>query len=164
MAMRRLGFVSNSSSSSFVCGVCGEIETGMDMSASEFDMTECVNGHCFHNDCANTKEPTFKQRVSELEAAIEKYKYFEPGEKEEALSNLKDIVDEEEEDMLDEMEKDFCDDGVSESKCPFCSFIAVTDEDTVAYLFKKLGYNKKQIAKELKEKFESYGEFLKYAK
>ena len=43
----RNGFVSNSSSSSFVCNVCGNVESGMDASASDLGMPECVNGHIF---------------------------------------------------------------------------------------------------------------------
>jgi len=43
----RQGFVSNSSSSSFVCDVCGASESGWDASLSDFDMYECENGHTF---------------------------------------------------------------------------------------------------------------------
>lgn len=47
----RMGFVSNSSSSSFVCGVCGETASGMDVCLSDFDMTSCERGHylCNHH-------------------------------------------------------------------------------------------------------------------
>ena len=41
----RTGFVSNSSSSSFVCEVCGRVESGWDGSPSDFDMIECENEH-----------------------------------------------------------------------------------------------------------------------
>ena len=43
----RLGFVSNSSSSSFVCDVYGDVQAGYDMSLSEAEMCECVKGHTF---------------------------------------------------------------------------------------------------------------------
>lgn len=45
----RNGFVSNSSSSSFVCEVCGTLESGWDAGPSDFDMIECNNRkyeHC----------------------------------------------------------------------------------------------------------------------
>ncbi len=45
----RKGFVSNSSSTSFVCDVCGESVGGYDMGLSEAEMSECVNGHTFCN-------------------------------------------------------------------------------------------------------------------
>ena len=43
----RTYFVTNSSSSSFVCEICGYSTGGWDMSLSEADMMECVNGHIF---------------------------------------------------------------------------------------------------------------------
>jgi len=46
----RQGFVSNSSSSSFVCDVCGRSESGWDASPYDFDMYECENGHIFCDD------------------------------------------------------------------------------------------------------------------
>ena len=41
----RTGFVSNSSTSSFVCDICGREETGMDLSLSDCDMYCCNFDH-----------------------------------------------------------------------------------------------------------------------
>ena len=43
----RKGFVSNSSSSSFVCDVCGNDYSGMDACLEDAMMYECSNGHTF---------------------------------------------------------------------------------------------------------------------
>ena len=43
----RKGFVSNSSSSSFTCNVCGDEYSGMDACLSDACMYKCVNGHTF---------------------------------------------------------------------------------------------------------------------
>ena len=43
----RKDFVTNSSSSSYVCEICGRTESGWDMGLSEAEMMECVNGHTF---------------------------------------------------------------------------------------------------------------------
>lgn len=43
----RKGFVSNSSSSSFMCDITGEINSERDASLSDFDMIECEHGHQF---------------------------------------------------------------------------------------------------------------------
>lgn len=43
----RKGFVSNSSSSSYICDVCGEDVSGMDIGLEEAEMYECVNQHTF---------------------------------------------------------------------------------------------------------------------
>ncbi len=43
----RHGFVSNSSSSSFVCDLSGEVFGGYDSSLSDFDLACCTKGHTF---------------------------------------------------------------------------------------------------------------------
>jgi len=47
----RNGFVSNSSSSSFVCDICCGAEGGWDLSLRDAGMVSCANGHYFHEDC-----------------------------------------------------------------------------------------------------------------
>ena len=48
----RNGFVSNSSSSSFVCNICGQNYEGWDASPRdpEFECSECENGHVMCNE------------------------------------------------------------------------------------------------------------------
>lgn len=48
----RLGFVANSSSSSFVCDVCGNTETGYSCGPSDFEMSYCENEHLMCNEHA----------------------------------------------------------------------------------------------------------------
>lgn len=43
----RMGFVSNSSSSSFTCDVCGHSESGWDYGLEDVGMCRCVNDHTF---------------------------------------------------------------------------------------------------------------------
>lgn len=44
----RNGFVSNSSSSSFICNVCGEVESGYDETLQDLGMQMCEHEHYFH--------------------------------------------------------------------------------------------------------------------
>jgi len=46
----RKGFVSNSSSSSFVCDLTGNVEGGMDLCLTDIDMCSCEDGHEFMYD------------------------------------------------------------------------------------------------------------------
>lgn len=46
----RKDFVTNSSSSSYICEICGADAHGMDLSIRDAEMCECVNGHIFCND------------------------------------------------------------------------------------------------------------------
>jgi len=48
----RLGFVSNSSSSSFICNVCGEEYSEYEGCLEDAEMFECVNEHTICNDHA----------------------------------------------------------------------------------------------------------------
>lgn len=75
----RTGFVPNSSSSSFVCEVCGRAESGMDASAQDFDMVNCENGHTFCTDEAIEDIP-FGEKASEVEDADE-IDYYNAPEK-----------------------------------------------------------------------------------
>lgn len=43
----RKGFVSNSSSSSFVCDLTGVVSSGYDSCVNDFEMVMCKNGHTF---------------------------------------------------------------------------------------------------------------------
>lgn len=43
----RNGFVSNSSSSSFICQICNATETGFDADYHDFGFIRCENGHMF---------------------------------------------------------------------------------------------------------------------
>lgn len=51
----RKSFVTNSSSSSYICEYCGKEASGWDMSLSEAEMIECVNGHTVCEDCIDSK-------------------------------------------------------------------------------------------------------------
>lgn len=61
---RRSGWVSNSSSSSFICDVCGDVEAGYDASASDFDMTNFECGHtvCDGHFSIDVNKLTFDQK------------------------------------------------------------------------------------------------------
>jgi ribosome-binding protein aMBF1 (putative translation factor) len=46
----RTSFVTNSSSSSFICEICGQDASGYDMSLEDAQMCMCLNGHTFCTD------------------------------------------------------------------------------------------------------------------
>lgn len=56
---RRLGFVSNSSTSSFICGICDEVEAGRDLELESVEMFQCVNEHALHEECASKAGTVF---------------------------------------------------------------------------------------------------------
>jgi hypothetical protein len=60
----RNGFVSNSSSSSFVCCISGEVESGYDLGIRDAGYYECKNGHVF---CESFVLPAKDQEEDEEE-------------------------------------------------------------------------------------------------
>jgi hypothetical protein len=68
----RKGFVTNSSSSSYTCDVCGVTQSGWDIGMSEADMVECANGHIFCRDhIIKYKQKEEKVDIEEDEEEIE---------------------------------------------------------------------------------------------
>ena len=74
----RNGFVSNSSSSSFICNICGGLEGGYECSLSDVEMEECEHGHTFHLEHADKnffEDATKEERYESL-----KKRYIEDNE------------------------------------------------------------------------------------
>jgi len=125
----RQGFVSNSSSSSFVCLVSGEVEGGYDMSLSEAGMCECVNGHVF----------------------CEQYRLVKPP----VVQGL-DIEDHDEDDELYDEDPNY---EVPANQCPICTLNKITDTDLLVYAIKKNNWDRKQIEANLRADFINYQAF-----
>lgn len=132
----RLGFVSNSSSSSFICDITGVVESGMDMSFEDAGMVECVNGHCFGEDFL----------LGTLEDIEEQYK------KDNDLGEDDDCYDSE------------IRSTVPEKFCPICQLQKMTKDDMVKYLLKKCHAIEQDIINEVAQDFKSYKELKEYLK
>lgn len=103
---KRNGFVSNSSTSSFICEVCGHTETGYDCGVEEAGMCMCVNEHTF---CLDEKvKPPKTVQTDMFDASRER----------------------------DEDEDDGSAYEVPESVCPICSFTVFSASDLAALLLK----------------------------
>lgn len=155
----RNGFVSNSSSSSFVCNICGAIESGYDASIKDFDMEMCENGHEFHIGCMGDT-PDFNEADTKTRYEYLKHLKEESAKKwrknghedyakveEEYVEQLsEDFANLDEDDFIDKYDDDISDIvseyGVPEEFCPVCRKIkqCESDPDWQKYL-------------ELKEKF-----------
>jgi hypothetical protein len=151
----RNGFVSNSSSSSFICNVCGEIESGYDAGLDDFDMIQCINGHEFHTACIGKDVPDFDDFISKCtkEELIELFNELSKETCDESLTK---------DELKDEICEIVSDYGVPERFCPICSFSNLNDEDVVNYLYKSTNYTKESLTKEIKSKFSNYKEFKKF--
>ena len=147
----RKDFVTNSSSSSFVCDICGRVESGWDAGVSDVSMMECVNGHIFCCDEAlelPSKSNMIKM-ILENEWNKDRYDY-----------NTDTYHDFTEEDLItysDELLFDrFCCEesgnyGVPECVCPICQFIEYSEYDLSEYLLKQYGVSRDEVFTEVKK-------------
>lgn len=143
----RNGFVSNSSSSSFTCQACGNTYSGWDSSPRDFDHQQCVRGHIF---CEVINKEKFDELVEKGEEvdhdSLPEYFWEEPDYIEKYGLFGDDLY---------EIPSEFC---------SICQLQAVSSDDIISYLFKKTGTSKKDLEKEIKEKFGTYEELMKYIK
>lgn len=148
----RTDFVTNSSSSSYICEICGRVESGWDMGLSEAEMMECANGHVFCCDEAlelPSKSDMIKM-ILENEWNKERYNYdtreYEDFTEEELLTY-------DEQTLFDkfccEEEGSYYD--VPECVCPICQFIEYSECDLSAYLLKQYGVPRDEVFAEVKK-------------
>lgn len=146
----RTDFVTNSSSSSFVCEICGRSETGFDMGLSDCEMMECVNGHIFC--CDEALEKPSKEDMIKIILENE----WNKGIWVSRSDGYKDYTEEE---MLildeDYLFKNLCSEGgyyeVPECVCPICQFIEYSEYDLSAYLLKEYGVSREEVFAEVKK-------------
>ena len=137
--------VTNSSSSSFVCDICGRVESGWDMGLSEAGMYECVNGHtfCWDESLKVSKEDLIKII---LEEGWNKKTYYNSDDKvitEEELNYM------EIEDLIYVIPNGYY--GVPECFCPICNFIEYSESDLSKYLLKEYGISRDEVFAEIKK-------------
>ncbi|MEE1301850.1 MAG: hypothetical protein UHD64_03630 [Bacteroidales bacterium] len=139
----RKDFVTNSSSSSYVCEICGRSESGWDICLSECDMMQCVNGHVFC--CHEALEQLSKTEMIKMIFENGWNSRWDKNYTEEEISAM-------DEDIIFE---DFITDGgyydVPECMCPICQFIEYSECDLSAYLLKEYGVSRDEVFAEVKQ-------------
>jgi len=165
---KRRGFVSNSSSSSFICEVCGEAESGYDMSLADAGFYECEEGHVFcidHIDFSIDSPPLEIKKV-----VIAKFKVHQNydlpwldrrGDQKERI--LKFIEEHDDEYFETEFEEEMMSGyGIPKEACPICTMKEIGDSDVLSYILLKSTGNKESFKNEIRERFSSYREFRKH--
>lgn len=146
----RKSFVTNSSSSSYVCEICGRTESGWDIGLDDAEMYECVNGHVF---CVGEalEVPDKKELIKMiLENEWNKGRWD---------SDIRDYRDYTEEDLNKLEEEDLFDHYCCESEnymvpecvCPICQFIEYSEYDLSEYLLKTYNIPRDEVFAEVKK-------------
>lgn len=145
----RNGFVSNSSSSSFICEICNRTEIGWDgNSVTDFDMVRCVNDHTFcMSHLINSSEVESMTEVPETSCPICSYEDISyPEIKRFFLATTPFTLDE----VMVEIKK------INKRRKK------VYDNEYVEYVMKALEITSDQLLEELKAKLPLYTDFLKH--
>ena len=134
-------FVSNSSSSSFVCDITGGIESGWDMGLEDAEMYSCENGHTFLEKFY--KETTIEDKRKYI---LAKTKYS--WEKENQFArDLNDNDFEEWWENNDDSDEEFRSE-LPAFLCPVCTFKYAKNDEILAFL---LGINETSIPQVLEQ-------------
>lgn len=151
MPKKRLGFVSNSSSSSFVCDVCRKKESGYDARLKDFDMSCCENGHEFCNGHM-VREMSDLSRDELLKYAKDGFEYMNEDSKSGFIADLEDAETPDDfMEIFEEMQDEYGESDVPAFICPICGFTHVNDSDLRRYLEKLHGVPSSSALGEIKK-------------
>lgn len=178
---KRFGFVSNSSSSSFVCDVCGTVEAGMDACASDFDMTYFSCGHTVCNDefSKDLDNLTLTQKRSILDER-DFYDFWNKAEKQlypeisysdmtaEQIEACKNKARENLESRPDSFYLELDWEGILEESdevpsafCPVCSLEHISKETVLSYLVSTQNIDVTEIKGTIREKYKNLDDLKK---
>jgi len=133
----RRDFVTNSSSSSFICDVCGRSETGYDLYLNDVGMFICTNGHTV---CVDEMLIPEKEELQKI--LVEEYNV-----------NPLEIESKSPEDMVyfALYEVDDFDYEAPECICPICQFVEYSLRDLAAYLEKEYKVSRDEVFEKVKK-------------
>ena len=134
----RKDFVTNSSSSSYICEICGASECGMDLGLSDADMCECVNGHIFCTEHLLDK-PSKEDMIKDILTRDDVEYSREELEDMDANSLYSNVF----------TSHDHYD--IPEFICPICQFVEYSKSDLSAYLLKEYGIPRDEVFAEVKK-------------
>jgi len=165
----RTSFVSNSSSSSFVCQISGDVTSGRDGEYEDFYPMECLCGHAF--------APNFVRKLDKNLTTDEKKEFLTSEELSRYFCDYGDELDDAAINRIFDNSIGSLNDALSDSWgeyrfyelpstcCPICHFEKIAINDRIRFLVKELLGDKgtlEAVDKEIFSRFSSYKEFAKY--
>ncbi len=141
----RKGFVSNSSSSSYICDACNESEVSYE-GLAEIEMFQCTSGHTLHENCGvNFKAPDEPEEP--IRGDYETNTLYV-----EAL----DKYDKDKEAWDDDWRWDGC--AATDKFCSLCSLTNIDDNTRSRYLGAVAQLTSDQVDEVIRKKFSNYDE------
>lgn len=139
----RNGFVSNSSSSSFVCDVCGTSYSGYDGMYEDTNCCTCCKGHEICSDCSTLIDMAIAPLLEDYDKA----------------TKVLGLTNSEVNELMGESDKKAwikeyaCDDEINSGVCPVCNLIHIDPSIEAQYLLEKFNLDHDNILNEIREKF-----------
>lgn len=173
----RKGYVSNSSSSSYVCDVCGHAESGFDASLCDLGMVRCTRGHIFCEGhivgdrySVDNYRNEINERLLEPDRALAEFleeqwpTWAQDMASVSGDSSIDDVLPKEiEDDFYDVITDDWgTSEVVTRSCCPICLMEHITDYDLLDYTIAISGKSQTELVNEIKAKFAHYSELKQY--
>jgi hypothetical protein len=146
----RICFVSNSSSSSFVCDICKEEYSGWDV----YPTFTCENDHQVCEYCFEDLDELSLEQKAEVikQYCSDQIKYYSDksiatwltdSERESRIAKYLKMIDGDVEDVFDDHE-------FNSRHCPVCQLKVYDEEEMCLYLFKKFGVSRDKIFARIK--------------
>ncbi len=143
----RNDFVTNSSSSSYVCDICGREESGYDVDFRDFGLNECDKcGSIFCDEHISFNNIDVEELKKELENCCEVDKH--------EIRNFEGTAEELIEEVHDEIRYE-----IPPILCPICSFVQISTDDIEMYKNIELQKSDDTIKNEILNRFKDFDEF-----
>ena len=146
----RNSFVSNSSTSSYICDVCGEEKAGRDLCLSEAEMFQCTMGHTVCESCwpgnpfYHLRHASREEQIKFLQEDAPSW-YNKDNYEEMDQRDLEACLDDALSDVRHEMPSSFC---------PCCKLEIITEDDEILYLRARCNMSKEEVHKEIRAQFD----------
>jgi hypothetical protein len=144
----REGFVSNSSTTTFVCDICSNSEGGMDCSAAEVGFARCINEHEFCE--AHLIGAAQKTPPEDMLAFI---KTLDSRFYQKTIDQAQQHYDNKRFDHLEDMYRDYREGRVDSSRCPVCNFQSPLIRPFCKWLLKQLQWSEGDALAKLKAEY-----------
>lgn len=161
----RKGFVSNSSSSSFVCDVCGNVESGYDASASEVGFANCENGHEFCEDhiVRNLSDDQLRGLVKRIIESGDAGEDFSEMSEAEQFEEIRGVLENKYMNTNSFEEYGF-DYELPAECCPICSLKILPDSDVLTYILKANASSREAMYEKIRSEFGTIEKFVAFIK
>jgi len=159
----RNGFVSNSSSSSFICEITGEEFEIFDYVFRDSPLCKCTNEHIFKREylipikLVELAYPDRDMMLKQLNKVIDSKKECELLK----YLCLEDLKKRYEQMGLCNSINESSTNCIREDQCPICQLVHINDRDILDFVY-KVYRSKPALIKEIKQRFFNYKNFKKF--